>query len=87
MLVEIVRPYTRIKLDFLASELGIDVHPRISPQTTLMLTCRGKIDQIGRVLVLEGKGAGREGEMKEFYGAVGKWASSSRNLFRSVAKV
>ena len=50
-------------------------------------SCRGKIDQIGRVLVLEGKGAGREGEMKEFYGAVGKWASSSRNLFRSVAKV
>jgi hypothetical protein len=50
---------------------------------------RGKIDQVGRVLALAGgrSGGGGEGELSEFYGAVGKWAGNSRGLFRSFAKV
>jgi COP9 signalosome complex subunit 2 len=89
VLVEMVKPYTRIKLDFCASELGIDVEEVEGLVVDLILDDRirgGKIDQVGRVLKLSG-GGGEDAELSEFYGAVGKWAGNSMGLFRSVAKV
>jgi COP9 signalosome complex subunit 2 len=91
VLVEMVKPYTRIKLDFCAEELGIEVEQVEELVVDLILDDRirgGKIDQVGRVLVLAGgSGGGGEGELIEFYGAVGKWAGNEQSLFRSVAKV
>lgn len=98
VLVKMIRPYTRVKMAFLADALAISEPEAQELLVELILDDRvpgGKIDQVARVLMLPPahgasgsfvKSAGAvDPAVDDFYRSVGSWASSSRGLLRTVA--
>lgn len=82
VLVQMITPYTRISLDFLADVLKVHVDHVRDLLVTLILDekIKGKIDGIQGILVLQASGGG----MDDFYKAVGKWSDNGRSLFKTV---
>lgn len=74
----LVKPYKNITLQFISSELGID----IDEVEHLIISCildrliDGRLDQINQVLIMNSKG--RENDEK--YAALARWAEQIEKL-------
>ena len=71
VLLKVIRPYTRIRIDFIATELNIPPHEVEPLLVALILDGQidGHIDQIGQLLLLRQSSA----DAKK-YAAAEKWA-------------
>lgn len=84
VLVKLIKPYTRISLQFIAKELNIDESEveQLLVQCILDNQVRGRIDQPNRTLIIE-----RQENVRR-YAAVEKWATQLASLHNAlVAKV
>ena len=85
VLIALIKPYTRITIQYISEELNIPINEVESLLVTLILDNRveGYIDQMNQVLNLKGviKQDAR-------YTAIGKWSTQVKNMYTSIgAKV
>ena len=72
VLIKLIKPYTRIKVDFISGELNVDPHDVESLLVACILdsTIKGRIDQVNGVLELDQKPQGTAR-----YAALDKWSN------------
>lgn len=83
VLIKLIKPYTKINIQFIAKELNIDQNEVENLLVVCILdnTIRGRIDQVNQVLELESNtqsGAAR-------FSALNKWSEQLSNLHNSIA--
>ncbi|XP_002732800.2 COP9 signalosome complex subunit 2 [Saccoglossus kowalevskii] len=81
VLIELIRPYTRIHIPFISRELNIDVNEVESLLVSCILdnTIQGRIDQVNQLLELDQKSMNADR-----YAALDKWTSQLNSLHQSV---
>lgn len=86
VMIKLIRPYTRIHMPYLATELNIDVAEveNLLVQCILDNTIRGKIDQVKGVLELD-KECSVSGGASGRYGALEKWTHQLTTLHTAIA--
>lgn len=83
VLLQLIKPYSRIGIPFISSELNIGEEDVESLLVSLILDGRvkGYIDQVNQQLELHHED---EGALK--YEALGKWSSRLRNIHRTISE-
>ncbi|XP_050497459.1 COP9 signalosome complex subunit 2 isoform X1 [Diabrotica virgifera virgifera] len=81
VLIKLIKPYTRIRIPFISTELNIDVSEVESLLVSCILdnTIQGRIDQVNQVLFLE-----RETVNQARYSALDRWANQLNTLHASI---
>ncbi|KAH9943987.1 PCI-domain-containing protein [Epithele typhae] len=81
-LIDLIKPYTRLELSFLARQLNVDTDMVEELLIGLILEGRieGRIDQVGMLLELESK----QSLQKKRYGALEKWTTALENIHSAV---
>lgn len=81
VLVKLIKPYTRINIEFISKELNIDVDEveSLLVQCILDKTIPGRIDQVNHLLELDKKTAG-----VARFNALDKWTTQINNLHQTV---
>ncbi|KAF7495977.1 COP9 signalosome complex subunit 2 [Sarcoptes scabiei] len=81
VLIKLIRPYTRIRIPFIAKELNIDSNDVESLLVSCILdkVIKGRIDQINQVLVME-----NIQENQNRYAALEKWSNKISKLQQSI---
>lgn len=77
MLIKLIRPYTRIAIPFISTELNIEPAEVESLLVSCILdsTIRGRIDQVNQVLELD-----KESTCAMRYNAMEKWSNQIQSL-------
>ncbi|CAH1103289.1 unnamed protein product [Psylliodes chrysocephalus] len=81
VLIKLIKPYTRIQIPFISTELNIDVSEVESLLVSCILdnTIQGRIDQVNQVLFLE-----RATINQARYSALDRWANQLNSLHSSI---
>ncbi|KAJ8943976.1 hypothetical protein NQ318_013557 [Aromia moschata] len=81
VLIKLIKPYTRIQIPFISTELNIDVSEVESLLVSCILdnTIQGRIDQVNQVLFLE-----RATVNTARYNALDRWANQLNTLHSSI---
>mmetsp|Transcript_31249 Transcript_31249/g.81926 ORF Transcript_31249/g.81926 Transcript_31249/m.81926 type:complete len:446 (+) Transcript_31249:229-1566(+) len=81
-LINLIKPYTRVRIPFMADKLHIEADEveHLLKICILDGTIRGRIDQVQQLLVLTKSAAG-----EQRYEAIDKWSSQLSNLMKSVS--
>ena len=81
VLLKVIRPYTRIRIDFIATELNIPPHEVEPLLVALILDGQidGHIDQLSQLLLLN-----KEATATKKYDALDKWSSQLGALQQTV---
>eukprot|EP00035_Acanthoeca_spectabilis_P010381 m.184090 g.184090 ORF g.184090 m.184090 type:complete len:444 (-) comp15006_c2_seq1:3140-4471(-) len=81
-LIQVIKPYTRVRIPFLADKLNVDANEveHLLKMCILDGAISGRIDQVGQLLVLA---ESEEGDQR--YEAIDKWSSQLTGLMKSVA--
>ena len=81
VLVDIVKPYTRVKLEFVALKLSVQVDyvEELVVELVLDGDIKGRMDMVERILILD------RGEKDEFFVGLGQWGDNLEQMMRKIA--